>query len=215
MFYYLYEIKNLINNKIYVGVHKTSDLNDGYMGSGKIIRSAIEKHGLSNFSKVILETFENVKDMYAREKEVVNEEFLKRKDVYNLRRGGTGGFDYLNNGSEDHVKRCVMAAKILHLKHPNIILNLRKSTPESARKGVETKRKNGTLPDGKCLNTERANKNRKETFVRIGHQQGNKNSQSGTTWITNNLENKKIKKIDPIPVGFRKGRYRPVSLMVK
>jgi len=43
MFYYLYEIKNLINNKIYVGVHKTNDLNDGYMGSGKVIRRAIKK----------------------------------------------------------------------------------------------------------------------------------------------------------------------------
>jgi hypothetical protein len=45
----------MVNAKIYVGVHKTSNLNDGYMGSGKIIRSAMEKHGISNFSKDILE----------------------------------------------------------------------------------------------------------------------------------------------------------------
>lgn len=59
MFYYLYEIKNLINNKIYVGVHKTNDLNDGYMGSGKVIKRAMEKHGTENFTKVILEQFDN------------------------------------------------------------------------------------------------------------------------------------------------------------
>jgi dissimilatory sulfite reductase (desulfoviridin) alpha/beta subunit len=91
MFYYLYQITNNLNGKIYVGVHKTKDMNDGYMGSGKIIRSAITKHGISNFSKVILETFENAEAMYAREKEVVNEEFLLREDTYNIRRGGTGG----------------------------------------------------------------------------------------------------------------------------
>lgn len=56
MKYYLYQITNLVNNKIYVGVHKTTDMNDGYMGSGKVIRAAIEKYGAENFKKDILET---------------------------------------------------------------------------------------------------------------------------------------------------------------
>ena len=102
MFYYLYEIRNNLNGKIYVGVHKTKDLDDGYMGSGKIICSAIQKHGRENFTKVILETFETSEAMYAREAEIVTEEFLARDDVYNLRRGGHGGFDYINsNGLND------------------------------------------------------------------------------------------------------------------
>ena len=96
MFYILYEIRNNLNGKIYVGVHKTKDINDGYMGSGKVIRSAIAKHGITNFTKVVLEQFENAAAMYAREKEVVTDEFLLREDTYNLRRGGTGGFDYIN-----------------------------------------------------------------------------------------------------------------------
>ena len=95
MYYYLYRITNKVNNKIYVGVHMTKSLDDGYMGSGKVIRAAITKHGLENFHKEILETFDDAASMYEREKQVVNEEFLCRDDVYNLRRGGTGGFDYI------------------------------------------------------------------------------------------------------------------------
>lgn len=95
-YYYIYQITNLVNGKVYVGVHKTKNLDDGYMGSGKIIRRAILKHGIENFKKDILEFFDTPERMYSREKEIVTEEFLARSDVYNLRRGGTGGFDYIN-----------------------------------------------------------------------------------------------------------------------
>jgi len=96
MFFYLYRITNLVNNKIYVGVHKTTSLEDGYMGSGKVIMRAYEKYGINNFKKDILETFDNSESMYAREKEVVTDEFLLSEETYNLRRGGFGGFDYIN-----------------------------------------------------------------------------------------------------------------------
>jgi hypothetical protein len=103
MFYYLYEIKNNLNGKIYVGVHKTNNMNDGYMGSGKSIRAAINKYGIGNFTKNILEIFTTSEEMFAREAEVVTDEFLLRENVYNLCRGGHGGWEYvhknnMNNG---------------------------------------------------------------------------------------------------------------------
>jgi group I intron endonuclease len=99
MHYYLYEVKNRVNGKIYVGVHKTDNLEDGYMGSGKIILKAIEKHGLENFEKIILEFFDDADSMFRRESEVVDDVFLTRDDVYNLRRGGMGGFDWINSSN--------------------------------------------------------------------------------------------------------------------
>lgn len=95
MYYYLYQIKNKINGKIYVGAHRTKNMGDGYMGSGKVIKEAIEKYGLENFEKTILQTFEDSESMYKAEKELVTEEFLSREDVYNLRVGGNGGFDFI------------------------------------------------------------------------------------------------------------------------
>ena len=98
--YYLYEIKNNINGKIYVGVHQSTNTDDGYMGSGIAISAAIRKYGIENFTKAILETFLSDAEMYAREKEIVNEEFLNRDDVYNLTLGGHGGFNHINRNKD-------------------------------------------------------------------------------------------------------------------
>ncbi len=75
MYYYLYEIKNTLNGKIYVGVHKTKSLDDGYMGSGKVISNAIRKYGIETFTKTILETFDNPEDMFAKEKKLLMTNF--------------------------------------------------------------------------------------------------------------------------------------------
>ena len=47
---------------------------------------------------------------------------------------------------------------------------------------------------------------RKKTFSKIKHSQQENNSQHGTMWITNETDNKKIKKDSCVPDGWRKGR---------
>ncbi len=93
--YLVYQITNLINQKIYIGIHETYDLDDEYMGSSVYLKRSIEKHGVENFKKEILFEFNNPKEMIAKERELVNDEFVNRIDTYNLNLGG-GSFYYIN-----------------------------------------------------------------------------------------------------------------------
>lgn len=92
MHYIVYETTNLINNKIYIGVHKTENLNDGYLGSGVGIKRAITKYGKENFSREVIEFCGSYDDALALEAELVNEEFISRRDTYNIIKGGYEGF---------------------------------------------------------------------------------------------------------------------------
>lgn len=215
---YLYQITNLVNNKIYVGVHKTDNLDDGYMGSGKVIKSAIEKHGIENFRKDILEFFDTYEAALLREAAVVTDEFLLRGDVYNLRRGGSGGFDYINraglSAASDHGRLGGIKTKEALENSPDKkerrLSKFRKYLTEDHANGNRRHTNFGNAPwtdKAKLLaqSTESIQK-RKDTYRSIGHQQGTSNSQYGKYWITNGTDSKKIKKDDPIPEGWKKGR---------
>jgi len=218
MFYYLYEIKNNLNGKIYVGVHTTDDMNDSYMGSGKVINRAIQKYGIDNFTKVILELFEDTKTMYAREKEVVTEEFLSRDDVYNLRRGGYGGFDYINkhkdaayfNTRSENGKK--FNCKTTPILNPKWGPKYGKNSPFYGKKMPFNFSINESFRAecaSKAMSAE-SQKKRLDTMIKNKHGQGEKNSQFGTCWIYHELIGyKKCSKNDIaeyIEQGWIKGR---------
>ena len=100
--YIVYKITNTINGKIYIGAEKTKNIFDKYYGSGTLIKKAVKKYGIENFKKEILYVFNNQKDMYEKERELVNEKFIKKENTYNLRIGGKGGWGHIDNSGENN-----------------------------------------------------------------------------------------------------------------
>lgn len=103
MKYIVYKTINLINNYIYIGVHKTLDPNifDYYLGNGVYsnrpdtykygktrFQQAIIEFGVNNFRRETLAVFDTDEEAYNLEEELVNERFLSRSDVYNMILGG-------------------------------------------------------------------------------------------------------------------------------
>ena len=211
MFYTIYKITNNLNGKIYIGKHQTSDINDDYMGSGKILLQAIKKYGLENFKKEILYIFSNELEMNQKERELVTEEFCKSTSTYNLNPGGKGGFGYLNSTGKNHKHKNRKGSlenlqlgreKARHLREndPEFKTRVSKSISESKKKYFQD---NPANFKGKTHS--------KKAKQSIGeknslHQSGGGNSQFGSRWITNGIINQKIKKEMPIPDGWWAGR---------
>ena len=95
--YIVYEATNLVNGKKYRGAHKQDgDEFDGYLGSGKALKRAIAKYGPENFERRTMFSFDDEAACLLKESEVVDEEWCKRKDTYNMKVGGLGGFPWVD-----------------------------------------------------------------------------------------------------------------------
>ena len=103
--YIVYCTTCIVNNKIYIGVHKTNpNVFDGYIGNGVYVnnpstykysktkfQAAVNKYGTKSFKRITIAEFENQEDAYLLEADLVNQDFLKRSDVYNMALGGESG----------------------------------------------------------------------------------------------------------------------------
>ena len=202
-YYYLYQIINKINGKIYIGVHQTDNIDDGYMGSGTHLIRAQKKYGLVNFTKEVLRTFDSEEDMYLEEAELVDKEFVLREDTYNLTEGGKGWT--LIASSRGGKLGGKLGGKINgKYIYENNLGCFSKKGKENLRKYLISEENLNNL--SRIKNSEKIKQKRKETYKLIKHQQGEKNSQYGTMWITNGKESVRIKKDEPIHNKWHKGR---------
>lgn len=106
----IYKTTNLINGKIYIGKDKNN--NPKYLGSGKRLNSSINKYGIENFEKVIIEYCESEEHMRDREKFwIAYYNSTCRTIGYNLTIGGDGGDTFSLRCVEDQEKTRKLLSK--------------------------------------------------------------------------------------------------------
>lgn len=59
----VYCTKNLVNEKMYIGQHTTPNMDDGYLGSGKLLLQAVKKYGRHSFETRFLCFCETQEDL--------------------------------------------------------------------------------------------------------------------------------------------------------
>lgn len=94
MYGYIYETINLINGKRYIGMHKygKQEIDESYLGSGIILKKAIEKYGRENFICRVIEYCNTREELSEREKYYISITKAPINDeYYNINDGGFGG----------------------------------------------------------------------------------------------------------------------------
>jgi len=194
-YHFIYKTTNVLSGKYYIGMHSTDNLDDGYMGSGKRLRYSINKYGKENHKVEILEFVDTRAELKAREAEIVNLNEIAKEECMNLVVGGQGGFISLEGAKKGR--------EVTNTKYKDMI------NEWTSKGGKTTFIRHGIPKDFKYdwsgkNHSEETKQKMSESSKGTG--KGSKNSQYGTRWITNEVDNKKIKKTDLIPEGWRLGR---------
>lgn len=217
IYFIVYQVQNKINGKVYIGAHKTTNLDDVYMGSGTYLNRAISKYGLENFTKEILFVFDTSSEMYEKEAELVDRKFLAEGNTYNIKLGGNGGWDFNNtehgislrewtwktkvwsNAGTERFKELYYTDSTFNKKHNEHMRKIKKLADAS---------RSEKYPEGtfKGKSHSESTKKKMSTSAKARLKNPENNSQYGTMWITDETRSVKIKKGESIPDGWIPGR---------
>jgi hypothetical protein len=179
--YNVYITTNTVNKKFYIGVHRTKNLDDGYMGCGHYrgrklreqldtrLYRALRKYGDDAFITEVIHSFDNEVDAYKKEKELID---ITNKNCYNDKPGGIGGFHPSTNKgrvlTEKERMRLSESAKIrsksytlqteLLKEHVKSRIGKTYSEIYGVKKGQEISRKRSVALTGRKLSAEHKRK---------------------------------------------------------
>ena len=207
-YHFIYKTTNLVNEKFYIGLHSTHKLEDGYLGSGTMLWHAIKKYGKENFKRETLEFLPDRDSLKAREKEIVNHEFLQNPMCMNISLGGQGEWKQPDPETRIKIQKLGGQGFSQKLKDPEY----RQKVSTRCTESNKSTPRGFMATDNQCDWTGR--KHRPEAIEQMrlskkGHGIGETNSQFGTVWVKNSSETKKIKKTDLeqfIADGWTRGR---------
>lgn len=192
MYFTVYKTTNLINKMFYIGAHKTKYLDDDYIGSGKYFWRAVEKYGIENFKKEILACFNNAKEMFSLETELVAKE-KGNPLCYNLNNGGEGGWEWVTEhnrfnrtlgGQRANVKLLIWLTDKNNRERQLVGF---KRVNNGSDEHKQRCRRNISFAGRKWIGMHHKQETRKQMSEK---KQGSKNNRFGTCWIYNLIEKK-------------------------
>jgi group I intron endonuclease len=123
----IYCTTNLVNGKKYIGQHKNSARNKNYIGSGKFFQKSVNKYGIENFQKEILQYCVDKEDLNESEIYWIDYFGAVKSDLfYNVAPGGVA----FNKGIQHTEESCLKMS---------LLKKGRKPTEESIAKMKRTK----------------------------------------------------------------------------
>jgi hypothetical protein len=201
MIYIVYKTTNLINHKIYIGIHKQNNLIfDGYFGSGLLLNLAIKKYGEHNFIREIMFSYDNLQEARNKEREIVSLEFCLREDTYNISIGGTGGNTMAGHSNENK------AIAIQKRRQTNIDRGNYIYSEEKLQKAIDNMKHIRIQPNNKS----RIHSNK----ALLNMQNASKEKSDKRIWITNGMETILYDKTKTIPENWKRGRGSDVNKFI-
>jgi hypothetical protein len=209
-----------MNGKYYFGVHKTENPYDKYLGSGNLIRRAIAKYGEESFIKNVCFIFGNPEEAFAKEFELIE---MYREDplCYNLRQGGSGGFDWINKEGKNNLNQNYLKANEARGNKWKV------ASDEHKARWVEYAKKASKSPNW-LIGVLKANKAREgtkhtpdaiEKMVQAGRlRTGERNGRFGSRWVSNSTENRCVKADEVegyLHEGWALGKMKRFNLVCK
>ena len=128
MYGYIYLTTNMVNNKKYIGQH-LGEFTTEYLGSGKILKQALDKYGKENFTVVLLDIANSKEELDSLEKKYIEEyNALYEDNFYNIHEGGTGG-NTKQGYSFDEYKNYISKESKSHKGIKNNVNNSKENNP--------------------------------------------------------------------------------------
>jgi len=209
----LYKTTNLVNGKIYIGVHSTDNLDDGYLGSGVALLSAIKEYGRKSFTRDILKFFYTQQASYAEEFRIVDASFIDDRSNYNIKIGGEGtvrGELNINYGRKHSKEFCRNSSERQRKKNPlldqdlidliqtllNKNLSIKQITTYLNEKGVRNCSGNEWASDGIAL-AWNIRKMESEGRITLNNRE---HWNKGTTWNEERIQKRSISRRNKYPL---------------
>lgn len=186
MVYTVYKTTNLLTSEYYIGVHKTGNPDDKYLGSGLQIVKAIKHDGEQNFKKVVLFEFNSPGMALLKEEELLRPVVGIDPLCYNMSIGGKGGL-----ATRGGYKRPVG-----------------KKLTEQHRANLKIARNKRVVTEEELIRLRKNSEAMRGVPLTLLHKEKLSNAFLNTILINDSQVSKRIRSSETIPEGWIRGRLK-------